>query len=92
LSGIQLIRPLANTRTVQGVEEDMPYIPDNLNPEQAARNAKIIQAMTPKGGYRNKDLQALGIKTPLTSGWRRRYVLRGPDCEPQPVVEQISLI
>lgn len=58
------------------------YIPNTLTPEQQVRQDLIMSKATEKGGWKNKDLLSLGIKCPPTSGWRRRYILNGPDFTP----------
>ena len=68
------------------------YIPQNLTPLQAARLKRVKSLETSKGGYTNRSLRSLGVNTPPTSGWLLRFVLNGPDYEPVPEPEQLSLI
>ena len=59
------------------------YIPDNLTKQQQDRHDKVMSLKTTKGGRTNVSLKSIGVNTPPTSGWLRRYVLNGPDYEPE---------
>ena len=48
--------------------------PPALSPQMSEMERRIMQVMTPKGGFTRAGIESLGIKYPPAKGWKQRLI------------------